>query len=408
MHSEKPNKLPFLILLFLISFAAVGASLFTPALPAIRSFFNLSAGEEQLTMTIYLLGYAIGQLPYGPLANRFGRKVTLYIGISLAIAGSLLCALSAPLESFKFLIAARFIQALGGSVGLKVSFTMIADVYTQMETTRVISRILIAFAVMPGIAIAIGGWLTQWFHWESCFYFLALFGAFVLFLSTKMAETAKSLDPRALDLSSILRGYGLMFKNRKLMICGLMWGCASSVLYIFTTKAPYIGINIIGLSPEMFGIYNLIPVSGILIGSILSYKLTGRYSTFTLLIIGIIGSFASTLTMFIPFGLGIVNGWSLFFPMFLIFTTLFPIVAHISSYGLANAQDKSNASAVMNFINLSTTVVAIIFSQLIYPDSALLMPLSFVVAFSLMLLLWIGLRSVDSAKLDNVIYKKSH
>ncbi len=392
MHPQQLNKLQSVILLLLVSFGSVGAVLFTPALPSIASFFHLSVGASQLTITSYLVGYALGQLPYGPLANRFGRKATLYIGISLAILGSLLCALSSPFQSFGLLVFARFLQALGASAGLKISFTMIADIYTQTAATKMLARNLIAFAVMPGVAVAIGGWLTQLFNWESCFYFLALFGTFVLWLSTKLPETAQSLDHHALNLSSIIQGYTLKFKNQRLMVSGLMMGCASAVIYVFASKAPFIGISLIGLTPDVFGAYNLIPVLGMLIGAVLSAKLAGRFSLLSLLLTGISCSIAVTFTMLIPFSMGILNPLTLFTPMLLIYIAESIVIANVSSFGLSHAKNKSNGSAVLNFINLSTTVAAVLLSEFIYPESAILMPLSFVILFFLMLLLWLRLK----------------
>ncbi|MBS0654115.1 MAG: MFS transporter, partial [Verrucomicrobia bacterium] len=160
MVTKQSSKPQFIILLVLVSFASVGAVLFTPALPSIQEFFGISVGKAQLTVTAYLIGYAFAQLPYGPIANRYGRKPALYFGISLAIIGSLLCAFSAPAHSFGLLLFGRVIQALGASVGLKVSFTMVGDAFDQTVATKTISRLLLSFAVMPSLAIAIGGWLT--------------------------------------------------------------------------------------------------------------------------------------------------------------------------------------------------------------------------------------------------------
>lgn len=395
MHPQELNRLQSVVLLLLVSFGSVGAVLFTPALPSITSFFHLSVGTAQLTITSYLIGYALGQLPYGPLANRFGRKTTLYIGISLAIFGSLLCALSSPVHSFALLVFARFLQGLGGSAGLKISFTMIADIYTQTAATKMLSRNLIAFAIMPGVAVAIGGWLTDLFSWESCFYFLALFGMFVLWLSTKLPETAQSLDYHALKLSSIIQSYTIKFKNQRLTTSGLMMGCAGAVGYVFASKAPFIGINLMGLTPAVFGAYNLIPVLGILIGAALSAKLAGRFSLPNLLLTGISCSIVVTFTMLIPFLMGILNPLTLFIPMLLIYIAAALVIANVSSFGLAHAKNKSNGSAVLNFINLSTTVVAVLLSECIYPESAVLLPLSFVVFFFVMLLLWIRLKRLS-------------
>jgi MFS family permease len=395
MQLVKSDKPQFTLLLLLVSFASVGAVLFTPALPSITTFFGLTVGKAQFTITAYLIGYAVGQLPYGPLANRYGRKTTLYIGISLAIIGSVLCALSAPLMSFGLLIFARFLQALGACVGLKISFTMIADVYEQTEATKMIARILVAFAIMPGIAVAVGGWITHLFNWQSCFYFLALFGVLVLWLSTKLPETAASLDRHALKVSSIVHGYALKFKNKRLVASGLMMGCGTAVIYVFAAKAPFIGINLIGMTPDAFGNYNLIPLVGMLLGSIISTKIAGRFSLLRLLLTGIVTALVMTLTMVIPFSMGKFNALTLFCPMFLIYIAESLVFANISSFGLANAKNKSNGSAVLNFINLGTTVVAVLILEFIYPESAILLPLSFVFFFCAMLLLWMRLRKLE-------------
>src|SRR5436190_17052493 len=101
--------LSFFTLLLLISFASVNAVLFTPALPAIANFFAISDSTAQLTITWFLVGYAIGQLIYGPIANRYGRKPALYVGISLQIFSSLLCVLAGKLHLYSLLVTARFL-----------------------------------------------------------------------------------------------------------------------------------------------------------------------------------------------------------------------------------------------------------------------------------------------------------
>lgn len=395
MKSEQSRKPQFPILLLLISFASVGAVLFTPGLPSIASFFHVTAGQAQLTVTTYLIGYALGQLPYGPLANRFGRKTTLYIGISLSIGGSLLSALSSPLHSFGLLVCARFLQALGACVGLKISFTMIADVYTQTEATKTISRAMLAFALMPGLAVAIGGWLTALLGWESCFYFLALFGALVLWVSSKLPETATSLDRRALHFPSILRGYATKFTNRQLVICGLLMGCGSAVIYLFATKSPFIGIRLIGLSPQIFGTWNLIPLVGMFLGALLAGKLAGRFPVQRLLFTGILASLVAVLTMLLPFSMGIITPWTLFFPVCLIYLAESLVFANASSMGLAHAKNKSYGSAVLNFINLGVAVIGVFIAEFVYPESALLLPLSFIFFLCVMLLLWIWLKRLE-------------
>lgn len=394
------EKVPFPILLLLVSFASVGAVLFTPALPTIQSFFSITTGKAQLTITAYLVGYAFGQLPYGPIANRFGRKPALYFGISLSILGSLLCALSSPFHSFGLLIFARFITALGACVGLKVSFTIIADVYNQTEATRKISSILIAFALMPGVAMAIGGFLTHLFGWQSCFYFFALFGALILWLLAYLPETAKILDPDGLQWSSVIKGYTAKLKNKRLIRSACIMGCGTATVYVYAAKAPFIGINLIGLSPDQFGLYNLIPPIGMLLGASLASGFAGRLPVIHLLLIGMVVSIIMTFTMLIPFLDGIVTVWTLFFPMVLIYTAESLVFANISSFGLSTAQNKSNASAVLNFINMVSALIAVLLVEWIYPDSALLLPISFLLFFSLMFIFWLQLKKTFPTEND--------
>lgn len=387
----------FYILFLLVSFGSVGAVLFTPSLPEIQSFFGISVGAAQFTVTSYLIGYALGQLPYGPLANRFGRKRAIYIGISLSIFACLLCAFSAYLGSFALLVFARFLQSLGASVGLKMSFTMIADACEQTEATKMISLMLFSFAIMPAVGVTIGGWITQYVNWEACFYFLALFGGGVLWLSRRLPETIKSLDYLALKLSSITAKYGKKFKNKRIVLSGLMMGCTTAVIYVFAAKAPFIGIKIIGLSPEKFGLYNLIPILGMGFGGYLANRLAGRFRILTLLLFGTIACLLANLTILIPFAMEVVTAWSLFLPMILIYVVNSVVFANASSFGLSAANDKANASAVIQFLNVGCAMVAVFLVEFIYPESALLLPLSFAFLYVVLLLFWFRLNRLETA-----------
>ncbi len=391
MSDKKPQ---FLILLLLVSFGSVGAVLFTPALPAIQQFFQVSVGHSQLTMTSYLVGYALGQLPYGPLANAYGRKKTLYFGLWLSVIGSLLCAFSAFFGSFSLLIFARFLQALGATVGLKISYTMVADTHEQAEATRMISKFVLAFAIMPGIGIAIGGFLTQWLGWQSCFYFLALFGIVMLYISKKLPETAKSIDRAHLKILAVVEGYKSTLSNPILVICSFMMGCGGALIYIFSSKAPFIGINLVGLSPGKFGMYNLIPPIGLIMGSFLASALIGRIPVMKIIFWTTIGSMLANLTMLIPFAAYGPSAMTLFIPMALIYISGGVSYANISSYGLSTAKNKSNASAVFNFLNIGTIVISVLLSEFIYPESALAMPLFFLFFLLLMLFLWSKLKKL--------------
>ena len=153
-----------IILMLLISFGSIGAVAFTPGMPQIASFFKISAAQTELTVSWYLLGYALGQLIYGPLINRLGSNKTIMLGTLIEIAGSFGCILASPINSFQLLIIARFLMALGAGCGLTMTFTICSNICkSKEENAKAISLLTIAFAITPGIGIFVGGILVTYF-----------------------------------------------------------------------------------------------------------------------------------------------------------------------------------------------------------------------------------------------------
>ena len=167
---QTPSQLSFVTLLLMISFASVNAVLFTPALPAIASYFSISSEIAGHTIIWFLVGYALGQLIYGPIANRFGRKPALYVGVSLQIISSFICLFSGLIHVYSVLVFGRFLLALGSGVGLKMTFTLVNECYESKVASQKISYLMLAFAITPGLAVALGGILNEYYGWMSCFW----------------------------------------------------------------------------------------------------------------------------------------------------------------------------------------------------------------------------------------------
>ena len=369
---------PLFILLLLVSFASISAVLFTPALPEITHKLGITISDAQLTMSLFLIGYALGNLPYAPLSNRFGRKPALFFGISLAIFASLLILIAGAFQLFWLFVLARFLTALGSASGLKVVFTMIGDLYQHEKATKRISYCMLAFSIGPGLAIALGGFLTKQFGWESCFYFLILYSIFLLILTFYLPETCKELDLDALQIKKIATGYLTKLKNKKLVTCALLIGCGTAFAYLFASLAPFIGIKLIGLSPDAYGLLYFIPSSGMIIGALLSLNLAGKANPFFLIRIGILIALLSATVMFFLFLFNIITPLSLFLPMPFIFIGLSFIFANASSLALTHAKNKSNASAMMHFINIGMSVLTLFFAELFPFHQAFILPLFFI------------------------------
>ena len=360
-----------LILLLLISFPSICALLFTPALPDLAQQYQLLDRQAQTAMSVFLVGYTFGMLPYGPIANRYGRKKALLSGLTLAWIGTMISLLS---DSFFIFCLGRFFQALGAAAGLKVTFTMIGDLYQGQAATKALATLTLAFGVMPGIGVLAGGFLTVGWGWRGCFAFLSLYSLCLIALSQVLAETAKQRDLEAFRPKKILFGYLHQLKNPLVLLNACMMGLASAIVYVFGTVAPIVSIRLIGLTPDEFGVWNVVPSLGLVAGTLLARLLSGKQKVSLVLLYGILLILAGTAAM----GFGFSQGWIFaslfFFAMFFVQAgdNLFWINA--SAEGVSQATDKSNASAVMQFINIGFASVATFLSMNFSPKNPMVLP----------------------------------
>lgn len=168
------SKQRFIIILILGALSTISPfsiDMYLPGFPAIARDLGTSIAQIQLSLTGYLIGISIGQLMYGPLLDRFGRKYPLYAGMVIYILASLGCALTTSAES---LIAMRFIQALGGCVGMVAAQALVRDLFPVSQTAKVFSLLVLVIAVSPMIAPTVGGYVTAVFGWHAIFITLAL------------------------------------------------------------------------------------------------------------------------------------------------------------------------------------------------------------------------------------------
>ncbi len=374
-------------LMLLSAFAAMGAILMTPALPEIAHFFNMSIGTTQLTVTSFLLGYAVGQLIYGPIANRLGRKPALCIGLVIATVGSLFSILSSPAESFHLLILGRFLEAIGSSAGLAVCYTVINDFYYATEARRVTAFLMFAFAIVPGVAIAIGGLLAEYLNWQACFYFLLLYGLMLIYPLYHLPETAINRDKHALHYRHIFKNYLQIFKNKNLVRYAILSGLSSANVYVFGAEGPFIGSHFLHLSAATYGLLGLMPFIGTLMGSLWLVRVT-QWRADTVLIIAFLLEAMAALVMFFCFIFHDVSIMTLLLPMGLLCMGHPMLAGTAASLGMQEVKDKSNGSSVLNFVTLCMPVIMTFLLGLLHIAAAWLMPLMFIVALILMVVVY--------------------
>jgi len=376
INTKKPS---LLCLILLISFPSVVAVLISPALPAISDTFNISKGYAQQLITIFIIGYALGQLVYSPFANRFGRKIAIYLGFSLYLFSCLICLLGIYLHSINLILLGRFLMALGSSVGMIISFTIINDFYHPDQARPVVSYTVLAYAFMPALSIALGGFLTTHFSWVTCFYFYLIYGVIIMLVSTGLPETLVNKNIDALKFKPLLRNYYNAFSTWRLVLFSIIYGLMGAFIYIIASSAPFVGINKIGLTPAFYGILLLLPYCGQLIGALSAGRLSKRLSAYQVMLFGYSLTIFGSLFMLICFLLNWINVFSLMMPIFFIMMGLPMTYSSVTVMALVDYEDKATGSATMTFITMLITLIAT-FSLTVLPNrNPLIMPLLFVI-----------------------------
>ena len=261
-------------LLALITFSGtLGMHIFVPALPFAAIDLGASIGEIQLTVSLYILGLALGQLMYGPLSDRVGRRPTLMIGLALYTVAGLAAALAPDVHA---LIAARMFQALGGCAGMVLGRAMVRDTSTPEASARRLALLSLITAVGPGAAPLVGSVLASTLGWRSIFYALCALGVANFLCSWRLLpETGQTTGTHA-SAAILARNYWQLVRSPAFLGYAIGGGCASTSLYAFLAAAPFIFVNELHRPGYEVGIYIAILVAGASIGVAAASRLIGR------------------------------------------------------------------------------------------------------------------------------------
>lgn len=234
----------------IIAIGPMTIDMYLPALPTLQAHFGVDTAAVQFTLSIYFIGLAFGQLMYGPIADRFGRRRPLLVGLALYTLASLFCALAPTVE---VLTASRLLQALGGCAGMVITRAMVRDRFDPTDTARIYAKLVLVMGVAPILAPLVGGQLLGLSGWRSIFIVLALFGAVCWTMAYRGLSETLAQRSEPIRVGWVLRRYGGLLAHRRFMGYALATGIASGGMFSYISGAPFVFIEVFGVPVQHFG-----------------------------------------------------------------------------------------------------------------------------------------------------------
>jgi DHA1 family bicyclomycin/chloramphenicol resistance-like MFS transporter len=369
----RPDSLAGTVLL--TALAAIGSfsvSIYTPSMPALVADFHTSPAMVKLTLSLFLIGFALAQLIYGPLSDRLGRRPVLVAGLAVYVAGSLACVAAPSIEA---MIAGRFLQAVGACAGPVLGRAVVRDVHGREGTARVLAWIGAATTLSPAIGPTLGGSIHVWFGWRANFLLLAVFGAVLLATAWRLlGETNRQLDPVAMRLAAMAGNYRRLLTDRLYLGYMLSGSCIYAGLYTWIAAAPFLFVDRLGFSPDRYGALTIVTTGSYVAGSVAAARFTHRAGLDRMIILGCALAVSGAALMSLLALLAALSAAALIGPMMLFSFGMGLTLANALAGGLLPFSRMAGiASALLGFAQMALAALATIAVAALPPLSAVSM-----------------------------------
>jgi DHA1 family bicyclomycin/chloramphenicol resistance-like MFS transporter len=388
----------FSLVLVLGSLTALGPfsiDMYLPGFSGIAKDLNTSVNNVSLTLSSYFIGISFGQLLYGPLLDRFGRKNPLYIGLLIYILASFACYFVTSIDYF---IGLRFIQAVGSCGASVAAITMVRDLFPVKEIPKVFAKLMLVLGLSPMLAPTIGGYLTTDYGWHVVFLVLTLMGIAVL-LASKFFLKSNYLPDSTISLKpkSIVNNFILVLKEPQFYTYAFTGGIAFSGLFTYVASSPVIFMDIFEVDGKTYGwIFAFLSISFIGTSQLNSYLLR-RFSSEQLI------GFALKLQFFVS----VIFAVAVYFNMLNLYSVIFMLFLYLGCLGFCNpnttalslapfSKNAGSASAVMGAVQMGMGALASVAVGIFVTNSIFPVTLIFIGSTALaLLILHFGKRNIS-------------
>jgi len=297
-----------IILGLLAMLMPLSIDMYLPALPVIAGQFGVPAGSAQMTLSTYILGFALGQLLYGPMADSIGRKPVILGGTLIFAAAAVACALA---QSIDQLITMRFFHGLAAAAASVVINALMRDIYPREEFSRMMSFVMLVTTIAPLLAPMIGGAVLVWFSWHMIFWILAVAGLLVsVMIAFFISETLPPERRQPFHLRTTVGNFASLFRHKRVLSYMLASGFSFAGMFSFLSAGPFVYIEINHVSPQDFGYYFALNIVFLFLMTIINGRFVRRVGALKMFRGGLWVQFVMALWMVITALLG-VGFWSL-------------------------------------------------------------------------------------------------
>ena len=288
------DALTFCTLVGLVAYAAIATDLYLPAIPLMIRDLGGSEAGGQLTLSVFMVGLATGQLIFGPLSDQYGRLPVVRAGTALFLATSVLCAIAKNMELMWLM---RGLQGVAAASGPVIARAIVRDRYEGNQAAQVMSALSGAMAVIPMIAPSIGVLILGLFPWPAVFLALALFAAILLLALSRLPESAPTPSHNALTISTVLKSFSLMLSTRAFLGYQMAGSFSFAALFCYLSTVAYFLPDVFNIPTELFGYAFAATVLGFMTGSLVNARVVMRWGMDKTLRAGLAISFCAALSI---------------------------------------------------------------------------------------------------------------
>lgn len=309
MTTRPHSSLSIVFLLGLLAMLMpLSIDMYLPALPVIAGQFGVPAGSAQMTLSTYILGFALGQLIYGPMADSIGRKPVILGGTLIFAAAAVACALA---QSIDQLITMRFFHGLAAAAASVVINALMRDMYPREEFSRMMSFVMLVTTIAPLLAPMIGGAVLIWFSWHAIFWILAIAALLVsAMIAFFIRETLPPERRQPFHLRTTIGNFASLFRHKRVLSYMLASGFSFAGMFSFLSAGPFVYIEVNHVSPQDFGYYFALNIVFLFMMTIINGRFVRRIGALKMFRGGLWVQFVMALWMVVTSLLG-VGFWSL-------------------------------------------------------------------------------------------------